>query len=145
MWETMLGAEIILGQLLDKLGVVEDDWGGLLRLLHGDSLGASTAAQVGARLLRLAQGLIDDAPLEYAAGLHSSHARQNLQDLFMAGGRDLAIQIQLVHGEFRVYGFMDCGERVARPWSERGIEYRYAIPLGQLAEKVRGVDKAACC
>jgi hypothetical protein len=98
----MLSAEVIVRQLLDELGVVEDDWGGLLRLLHGDGLGASTAAQVGAWLLRLAQGLIDDAPLEYAAGLHSSHARQNLQHLFMAAGRDLTIQAQLVHGESRV-------------------------------------------
>jgi hypothetical protein len=40
---------------------------------------------------------------------------------------------------------------VGREWRGRGrsvvsnVGYRYAIPLGQLAEKVRGVDKAACC
>jgi hypothetical protein len=94
----VLESKVIFGQLLDKLGVVEDDGGRLLCLFLGDRLGATTATQVGARLLWVAQWLVDDVPLVDALGLHGRHAGENVQDLLIAGKRDLAIEVELVHG-----------------------------------------------
>ena len=99
LWQcAFLNRKIIFRQLLDQLGMVQDDGGSLLCLFLGDCLGTSTAAQVGARLLRLAQWLVDDVPLVDALGLHSSNASEYVQDLLIAGKSDLAIEVELVHG-----------------------------------------------
>lgn len=99
LWQcALLRSKIIFGQLLDQLGVVQDDGGSMLCLFLGDRLGASTAAQVGAGLLRLAQWLVDDVPLVDALGLHGRYASEYVQDLLIAGKGDLAVEVELVHG-----------------------------------------------
>jgi hypothetical protein len=91
--------KVLLPQLLDELGVVERGGSGRwLGLFDGDVLGAP-AADVEAGLLRLAQRLVDDAPLQDAERLHGSDAGEDLQDLIMATRRHLAVQEQLVHRE----------------------------------------------
>jgi hypothetical protein len=124
----LCGAKVGVGKLLHQVGVVQGGSrrGLRLALLDSDGLGTA-AAQVGAGLFRLALRAIDDAALEDALGLHGSNAREDLQDLIMAGGRDLAIQQQLVHG----------GELLSRgePRSEpKRIDMQFACVN-------RGVDK----
>lgn len=128
----LVTSEVIFGQLLDELRVVQDNGGSLLCLFLGDCLGAAAPAQVGARLLRLAQGLVDDVPLVDALGLHGSNASENVQHLLIAGKSDLSIEVELVHGG-------QVGAAVGRV----GYQNCYAIPGGQVAEKGRGVDKAS--
>jgi hypothetical protein len=124
----LCSAKVGVGELLHQVGVVQGGGSRGLRLslLDGDGLGTA-AAQVGARLLRLALRAVYDAALEDALGLHGSNAREDLQNLIMAGGRDLAIQQQLVHG----------GELLGRsePRSEpKRIDMQFACVN-------RGVDK----
>jgi hypothetical protein len=99
LWKAIFGAKVVFSQLLDELGVVEDDRSGLLLLLKRDSLCATATAKIRARLFRLAKGLVEDVPFVDALGLHSSNPRQDVQDLFITLEDDLSVEIQLVHGE----------------------------------------------
>jgi hypothetical protein len=88
--------EVVLGQLLHKLRVVEFLRSRLLDRLLGDSLGAA-ALDVGAWLFGLARGTVDDVTAYGAAGLHGCDAGEDLEDLLMARVRDLAVEQELMH------------------------------------------------
>lgn len=109
--------------------MVEDDGSSLFGLLLRDSLGTAATAKIGARLFRLARGLVDDMALKDALGLHHGNPRQDVQNLLIARKGDLAVEAQLVHGE-------QVGS--ARPHRSRRSEYQYAIPAGQDLEKAAG-------
>jgi hypothetical protein len=74
---------------------------------------------MGARLVRLARGLVYDVPFEDGAGLHGSKPREYLQDLLMARSWELAVQQQLVHREDKcpILAGWAAKRRTKLPWS----------------------------